>query len=322
MKGQVDIMNSKKCSIPRLFFRKVSKYKNGVSIIMMTLSLTMITAVAAVTVDVGSLAAEKSRLSMAVDAAALAGARELVFNPQYAESRALDYLSRNDNTIENQSIEIDLNEKTITVNGEKTVIFTFAKIFGMNDGLIRNSATARVANISSITGMRPLAVIQQTFVYGQLYTLKEDSGDGLSGNYAGIALGGGGAAKYKDNLLNGYPGKISVGDLIETETGVIALPTEQAIETLIAQCDHYPACTWQQYVKSCPRIIFVPVVNTLDVNGKKYVQVLGFGTFFLEGVVRKTGNAEVLGRFVTYTMEGETENDIGDFGTYGIKLIR
>jgi len=152
--------------------------------------------------------------------------------------------------------------------------------------------------------------------------LKEGAGDGTSGNYAAMDLGGSGASSYEEYLLNGYPGTLSVGDMILTETGNIKQKTITAINSLIHACYHSPSCTYTSYNKTCPRIIFVPVVNTLEVSGKKYVQVLGFGTFFLEGVTSSTGQADVIGRFITYHADGETSASINDYGTYGIRLIK
>ena len=107
-----------------------------------------------------------------------------------------------------------------------------------------------------------------------------------------------------------------------TETGNIAGTTETSINQLIHQCNHTPECTYDYYNKNCPRIMFIPVVNTLQVNGKKYVKVLGFATFFVEGVTNHAGQADVVGRFITYFMEGETSSRIDDYGTYGIRLIK
>jgi Flp pilus assembly protein TadG len=306
--------------------RKLSVYKiinsqKGTSAVLFSAILTLLAVCAAITIDVGAGIVEKSKLSNAVDSAALAGAQELVSQRENTDNMVKSYLEKNSGEVERIDIKIADDDRTIEVSGVKSVDSYFSKIFGINKFDVSASATAKVENIKSLNGARPLAVIQQTFSYGKVYTLKEGGGDGTSGNYAAMALGGNGASKYGNNLLNGYEGTISVGDMIQTETGNIAGTTETSINHLVHECTHTPPCTYQSYNRNCARIIFIPVVDSLMINGKKYVKVLGFATFFLEGVTSHGGQADVIGRFITYNMEGETSSEINDYGLYGIKLI-
>jgi len=296
--------------------------KKGSSAVFFAIILGAIAGCAALAIDIGAVIAEKSRLSSAIDAAALAGAQELVTDASNTENIVNSYILKNSGALKQVNISIDTTAKTIEVKGTKTVEYYFAKILGSDMQDISAQAEAKVENIKSLSGVRPLAIVNQTFEYGKLYTLKEGAGDGTSGNYAAMALGGTGASLYRDNLLYGYGGTISVGDTIETETGNIAGTTETCINHLINDCTHTPQCTYTYYNKTCPRIIFVPIVNTLDINGRKHVKVLGFGTFFLEGVTRHSGQADVIGRFITYHANGETSSDINDYGTYGIRLVK
>ncbi len=303
-------------------FKYLTQSRKGATAVIFALALTMILMMSALTIDVGASAMHKAKLIAALDSSALAGAQEYITNSDNVNNIVEQYLVNNSMDITSPEITIDETVRTIQISGSIQRDFYFARIFGFNNGIISGTSKARIDNISSLEGARPIAVVHQDFVYGDLYTLKEGGGDGTTGNYAAIALGGGGAAIYKDNLLNGYTGKISVGDKIQTETGNIAGATETSIHHLIDSCSHYPLCTYSSYNRHCSRIMFIPVVNTLTVNGKKYVEVLGFATFFLEGVVNKAGQAEVIGRFITYNMEGTTSSDINDYGTYGIKLVR
>lgn len=296
--------------------------RKGTSSIVFALAFTVIIGMTALTIDVGQVVFEKSRLSSAMDSAALAGAQELIANSSNTENLVNAYVMKNVGTLKQVNVKVSGSDKTVEVQGVKTVENYFARIFGKDAQDISALAKAKVENIKSLTGARPLAVVQQTFVYGQVYTLKEGAGDGTSGNYAAIALGGTGGSTYRDNLLDGYSGKITVGDMIQTETGNISGTTETCINQLVHGCTHSPQCTYQSYNSSCSRIIFIPIVNTLEVNGRKYVKVLGFGTFFLEGVTNHGGQADVTGRFITYSMQGETSSDINDYGTYGIKLVK
>lgn len=298
------------------------KSQKGTSIVFFAILLTAIAGFAAITVDIGMIAFEKAKLSNTVDSAALAGVQELVSNSPNTLNVVNMYISANNNNLKSTAITVDELSRSVEVRGIKTVDSYFSRVFGKNVQDVEAVARAKVENISSISGCRPIAVVQQTFVYGNIYTLKEGAGDGYSGNYAAISLGGNGASVYEGNLLNGYNGTISVGDTIQTETGVIAKKTEKSIHTLIDNCNHIPPCTYTYYNKNCSRIIFIPVVNTLMVNGKEYVKVLGFATFFLEGAENHGGHTDIIGRFITYQADGETSPDINDYGTYGIKLVR
>ncbi len=303
-------------------FNIILKSSKGSSIVFFAITITLIAAVTALTVDIGAFVLEKAKLSSSVDAAALAGAQELVTNSGNTNNVVTDYLAKNIQGLKSTDIVIDESQKTVQVSGVKSVNGYFAKIIDVYNHDISSTAKAKVENIVSLRGARPLAVVQQTFSYGTLYTLKEGGGDGTTGNYAAIALGGTGGSVYRNNLMQGYGGTISVGDLIETETGNISGTTQTCINQLIQQCNHTPPCTYLSYNVHCSRIIFIPVVNTLSVNGRKYVQILGFATFFLEGVTTHGGQADVIGRFITYCMQGETSSIINDYGTYGIKLVK
>ncbi len=298
------------------------KSNKGTTFVFFAIILAVIVAFAALSVDIGVVAFERSKLSNAVDSAALAGAQELVTNIDNTRNIVNNYITKNNSGLKETNILVNESERTVEVTSSKTVTNTFAKIFGNNSQDVFATAMARIENISALSGCRPIAVVKQTFIYGNIYTLKEGASDGYSGNYAAIALGGGGASVYENNLLNGYNGTIRVGDKIPTETGVIAKKTSNSIATLISKCSHTPPCTHIYYNKNCSRIIFIPVVDTLYVNGKKHIKVLGFATFFLEGAVNSGGHTDIIGRFITYHADGETSTEINDYGTYGIKLIK
>jgi len=298
------------------------KNQRGTTFVFFAIILTVIVGFTALSVDIGVIAFEKAKLANTVDSAALAGAQELVTNPSNTRNTVNTYITKNNSNLKESTITINESVRSVEVKSTKTVKNYFANVFGKPSQDVIATAQAKVENISALSGCRPIAVVKQNFIYGNIYVLKEGASDGYSGNYAAIALGGGGAAIYEDNLLNGYSGTIRVGDYIPTETGVIAKKTSNSIETLISRCDHSPRCTHTYYNKNCSRIIFIPVVDTLYINGKKNVKVLGFATFFLEGAVNSGGHTDIIGRFITYHAEGETSTAINDYGTYGISLVK
>ncbi len=64
----------------------------------------------------------------------------------------------------------------------------------------------------------------------------------------------------------------------------------------------------------------VPILDDMDVAGREEVVVVGFAAFFIEDIEKKAGQAEVTGRFVQYTTNGELDEDAPDLGLYAMKL--
>jgi Flp pilus assembly protein TadG len=312
--------------------KNICKSQKGTSVVIFALMFTIIIGFAALTIDIGSVVFEKARLSSAVDAAALAGAQELIANSTNTQNIVKNYLDKNVMGLQENNTSINSSEHSVKVTAAKRVDYFFARILGMSSQDIRAEAKAKVENISSLTGVRPLGIIQQTFSYGTQYTLKQGASDGTSGNYAAIDLWGSGADDYGKNLLYGYSGTVAIGNQIPTKTGIVAEKTRDSINQLIHNCTH--GCTYEKYNPNCPRIIQMPVVSTFDVSGKKYIEILGFATFFLEGVIYYSengngvgvgagvGQADIVGRFITEIKNGQTSGTISDYGTYGIRLVK
>lgn len=296
--------------------RKIFNNK-GTATVVVTGAIVTILGMTALVTDIGTTIYEKQKLSNAVDAATLAGMQEInkddetIINivKQYAELNGLDP-SKID-------ILINPNRKSITVNANKDVNYFFAKAIGIKKSIVENQTEAKVSPISSYKGVRPLAIANQELQFNTLYTLKEDSGDGLSGNYGAMALGGNGAGVYRDNLLYGYPATLKIGDIVFTETGNITQATKDGIQSLMSSD---PNSTYDNFDKSSKRLIVLPIVNTLDVNGKKPVTIVGFAAFFLEGTLGSGGQTSIVGRFVKYVASGDASDYQTDYGLKAIKI--
>ncbi len=300
---------------------RFKKEQNGTTIIIFVGIITGILAFSALVTDVGYLMVERSKLKNTADAAALAAVREMSVDRSNAYTAAVDYIQKNDKSNPVYEIMIPDSGYIATVKLKKNVYFFFARIFGLISTEIQVQSTAKMAPVVALRGARPLAVPQQTFIYGQPYTLKEDAGDGLSGNYGAISLGGTGADRYRDNIKYGYNSTLRLGDYIKTETGNLTGPTEDGIKYLLSECDHIPKCTYNNYALNCPRVIAIPVVNTLDVNGKKPIVVVGFASFFVEDYINNGGYSEIKGRFIETIANAELGDAATDYGMRSIKLV-
>ena len=177
---------------------------------------------------------------------------------------------------------------------------------------------AVVAPAKSVTGgIRPFAVEAYNFSYGDLVTLKEGAGGGYHGNYGAVALGGHGANVFRGNALYGYSGTISVGDYIDTEPGNMAGAAND-IKNYI-NSEH---STFDNFPRDSIRLWTIPLVDSLAVNGRKSVLVVGFAEFYVEDVTKNSGKIEINGRFIKYVLNSPIDVNLNDTGVYGAKLSK
>lgn len=163
---------------------------------------------------------------------------------------------------------------------------------------------SREADCSTVTGF-----IAPRDVTGERVYLKEfKNGPNpwrTPGNFGAVALGGRGAANYRDNIINGYAGTIQIGDVLETEPGNMAGPTKQGIAELIAKdptaklvrrSGRWVVESRAYPINESPRIVPIPMysVYTGPGNGRSDFTVTSIAAFFIEG----TDGKDVWGRFI------------------------
>lgn len=290
----------------------------GNAAIILCLVITGLMGFAAYVIDVGMVYIEKEKLTNAIDAAALAAVLELPDNTIKAKSTAEDYLQKNNVDPQKTAIAISSDNKSIQIEGVKTVNHLFAPIIGINSSDVDAKTKAILAPAKSVSsGIRPFAVEAYNFPYGEVVTIKEGAADGYRGNYGAVALGGQGANVFRVNALYGYNGKISVGDYIDTETGNIAGVTND-IENYI----NSENSSFDNFSRNSIRLWTIPLVDSLDVSGRKSVLVVGFAAFYVESVNNIAGKVEIKGRFVKYVLNSQVDVNLNDTGVYGAKLSK
>jgi len=296
--------------------KKIRK-KGSVSIIL-CLSIVGLFGFAAYSIDIGIIYVEKTKLTNAIDSSVLAAALELPQNPTNARVIATEYLQKNNIDPSGFIIGISTDNKSIEIDGTKNVNHLFAPIIGINSSVVDGTAKAQIGPINAVVGgVRPFAVEIYNFEYGQLVTLKEGAGDGYHGNYGVVRLGGSGSSVFKANALYGYPGTLTVGEYLDTETGNMA-GTTNAIQNYI----NSEQSTFANFTRESIRLWTIPIVNTLEVNGSKSVLIVGFAEFYVENVVGDSGKIDVTGRFVKFVTKGEIDVTLKDTGLYGVKLVK
>lgn len=283
--------------------------------------MTFLIGITAMVVDVGLILLEQQKLSDALDAAALAGAQDLVDDPEQAESKAIEYATLNG--VSNPTVVIDDDNKEITVNGQKEVPYYFAKIFGFDTKTITGSSKAQVKPITGGSGFVPIGIVEQEFQYGVPYSLKLGAGDSESGNFGALALGGTGSANYLDNLKYGYDGNLAVGMTIPTEPGNMSGPTKSGIEyRLTADAGNYLCENYQTAPRDCNRILYLPIIGDMDLSGRDEVTIVGFAAFYLESVTGGGNESIIEGRFLQTVFPGDWGDTwSNDHGLYAVKLV-
>lgn len=304
---------------------KLQKNKKGAISIIVAISMVVLLLFAALVIDIGMLAVNKSKLQNACDAAALAGAQELPKDKVKAEAVAKQYAA--ENGVEDKYIKTSFSDgnSKITVTAEnKPVGFFFARVVGINEGQVSAKASAINAPISRVgKGLRPFGVLYSEYEKEGTVVLKTGVDDSNKGNFGPVDLHSNGGSGYEYNIKYGSDKSYSVDDPIDTETGNKVGPTFDGVQYLIDGCNHTPACTPSSHKSDCSRVITVPLVDTIAVNGKKEVTIKGFAKFFIENIVQvgNNGHVEITGTFVEEVDAGGINPSKPDYGLRGVKLV-
>jgi hypothetical protein len=280
--------------------------------VLVGVTVTFLVAFLALSLDAGRGYVVREHVQQAVDAAALSGARYLPEDPAQAQAVALAVAQANGLPASQVTLAVSDGGRELDVRGELPVRFFFAPLFGVDSAPAAASAAARVGDVQELSGVVPLGVVEQNFVPGQTYTLKEGGGQGSDGNYGAVWLGDGspGADTYRADLENGSPTVVRLGQVLETETGNMVGPTDQGLSWRLQE-----AGDDQEVSVDNPRLVFVPVI-TPPGNGRSSVTVVGFAAFFLQSVAQGV----VTGQFLEETVDGPA--GLLGSGTYGLKAVQ
>jgi hypothetical protein len=286
--------------------------------IFISLFITVLFGFTAFVIDIGIIYSEKIKLSNAIDSAALAATLELPKDEIQARATAIEYLQKNNVDSNQATISIGADKKSVQIETVKNVDHLFAQIIGISNSEVNVKTKAIVAPIKSVKdGVRPFAVEVFNFSYGDVVILKQGAGGGYHGNYGVVALGGSGASVFKSNALYGYSGTISVGDYIDTEPGNMT-----GACTAIKNYINDENSTFNNFPRDSIRLWTVPLVDSLIVDGRTSVLVVGFAVFYVEDAKNTSGKMEFDGRFVRYVLSGPVDVNLNDTGAYGAKLSK
>ncbi|MHB8126909.1 MAG: TadE/TadG family type IV pilus assembly protein [Desulfitobacteriaceae bacterium] len=305
----------------------------GSILILVALCLTAFLGLCAFVTDFGVIAVNKSNLQNTLDTAVLAGAQELPSSTTNAQQVAEQYALQNG--VSQITIDFAHNNSEISASTQKQVPALFSKVLGIQQNTVTASSGAIVLPPTSLTGAVPFSIQEQVLTYGTLYDLKSGGGDGDNGWYGALALSCPGANSYQDDLTHGYSGTLSIGQILDIQTGNMSGPTKTAIDDRLAADTREPRNTYDDYERNAPELVYVPVVKLLE-SGQ--VQIVGFAAFFLEGTTGNGNDSTVQGRFLqTIVVNGQSTGSLADlqesenlieqdeyssnFGLYATKLL-
>jgi len=295
------------------FFRD----EKGNVTILVTVVLLALMGVMALVIDMGVVYAEKVKLVNAIDAAILAGGQELPDDKLKARQVMEEYLIVNEVSLEDVSIAIAYDGMSAEIIGTKNVEHYFAQLIGFDSSDITENTKIVLGAASSATGgLRPFAVEKFPYAFGDEVTLKVGAGDGYHGNYGAVALGGTGTSLLLENALFGYAGSVSIGEFVDTEPGNMA----NVVNELKFYIDSIND-TFETYDDSSDKLWTIPLVDTLLLDGRDSVEVIGFAQVYVHQVSKIKGQAVISAKFVQFVTSGEIGETVEDTGVYAMKLV-
>ncbi|WP_075980693.1 Tad domain-containing protein [Bacillus massilinigeriensis] len=294
--------------------------EEGQIIVYIACLMSIFIGILAFVIDGGYLYLEKANVQKASDSAALAGAQEIPTSQTHAIQKVREAIELNKENPSNYSILFNSNLTKIEVVGKKKVKLFFAGALGIQNPEVEARATVELAPITSGFGAVPLGFdYRSLLIQGMIYILSvEDSG---IGKFNALAFSGGGADRFEKDLTIGFNGSLKVNDIVDIESGSMNGPTNKAISTRISAC---PNDSYTNYSSGCSRLVLVPIVKPYSYEKLKLKQVMivGFATFFIEGVTPTWLGSNIIGRFVQATYPGNISTNQTDYGTFGYKLTR
>jgi hypothetical protein len=300
--------------------KSLCRDQQGSMMLLVALSIAAMLAVAGLVIDGGTVYVVKSQLQKTANAAALSGAQELTHS-ELAVRQVIETILLEHDEMSSLSEARIVMEQQVTVALQREVPLTLISIFSTDTLTVKVEATAALASMGRATGVAPLGIDEAIpLVFLQEYNLKVDEKDSDTGNFGILALGGGGAATYEDNLKYGYQNQIKLGDILDTQTGNVVDKTRTGVNERINSCP-YPSGEYHH--RDCPRVILIPVYQkyNYDSNQLKQVKVIGFAYFY---ILEPMSNQDktIKGMFIKRTGTGFAEPDASATGAYAIRLIR
>ncbi|RPF53962.1 Tad domain-containing protein [Aquisalibacillus elongatus] len=295
--------------------KRFFKNESASATFLVTISFTGLLALTGLVVDGGLLYSTHSHLQKSANAAALSGGQELTRDDEVIIENIVEETLDHHEELDSLMDTIVVLDERVTVNLKKPTDTTFMRLFGIDSIDVNVKATARIGQMGRAMGAAPLGIDESVELnYGEEYTLKVDEDGVEAGNFGVLALDGPGSKTYKETLISGFDEMLEVGNVIDTQTGNIAGPTEEATDILVNSCD-------DMYERDCPRVLLVPVYkpHDYDQNQMKQVEITGFAYFYLTEPM-DGDTKEIKGQFLERTGSGHELDEAVERGAFIVRL--
>lgn len=195
-----------------------SRVESGQTLAVTTVLMVVLLAFLGLVIDGGNLFLQRRHLQGTVDAAAMAGVRELPGSRGQAGSVAADYAeNKNTDGAKVEFTEFSDSNSQLKVTVQKKVPGAFMGILGMDTPTVRAQATARVSQVNGIGASLPIGLLKNSYTLGTEKQIRD-----IPGDKAGLLYP---KAEPSCNLANGGN---DVRQLIKgpfASDGMIACPT-------------------------------------------------------------------------------------------------
>ena len=192
--------------------------ERGQTLLIFVLALSVLLGFTAMAIDVGLFYEDRRHMQNTADAAALAGAGELPYNPAAAKVKAAEWAANNGvPSSELKTIEVrttDYPNDTMYVELETQFSWIFGRVLGKTNDPVGASAAARIGSISGNHELLPWALVfgdslcldaNNDPIPGMDCSIKIGADSGVTGWYGALDLdgNGGGSAEYQGNIVDG-----------------------------------------------------------------------------------------------------------------------
>jgi hypothetical protein len=297
---------------------RLASEERGSTLVFVALAMAVLLGVSAIAIDGGRLFVIRSQLQKTANAAVLSGAQELTHTVE-AVDHVVDTVLREHGEWEHKAgAVIELGQR-VSVELVREVPLGLAQVLGFRSAPVHAHAAAEIQTMGEAIGAAPLGIDERIpLEYGREYKLKVDQTEVSYGNFGILALGGGGAKTYEQNLKNGYQDALQIGDIVETQTGNIAGKTREGVKLRIDQCP-YPE--GETHHRDCPRVLLVPVYRPLTMGGNqiKEVEITGFAYFYITQPM-SSNDTSITGKFIKRAGTGIVKPEAVNKGAYAIRL--
>lgn len=320
-------------------FKKLLSGQRGSVVVLTVLAFSAIFGAAALVVDMGTLYLNKTQVSNAADAAALAGAQQLPNDPDYANNIAKTYAGKNGPKSDTVTTAVANDNKSIEVQIKRDVKLQFMSMFGLPTVSVNGKAKAQVSIAASVPWIVPFVMQKPSSVdYDHDFVLCVNGEDnryirpGIDKkywlDYMNVNISTNSWDDYVEYLENGYSKTFELGN--DMKYRAPSTGGRPSVDAFANRTRKDTNTDYKEAKAGDARVMLIPLVDhMLSRNTREGTKmgVVGFVAFFLENV-HKGSYGETFyarGRFLKDFNIGSgkaTSSADYDFGVRTIQLVK